>query len=119
MKESSPRNGCDLNGVSEASWLFWRIGDVGSKRSPVPVLTLPLRRFPADDDADVGDTSGNYFFNAIPENGFVGNRYQLLARCSDRAQTGALPPERISAICIYAFRQHLPECLSPGRGISE
>jgi len=24
---------------------------------------------------NVGDTSGNYFFNAIPENGFVGNRY--------------------------------------------
>jgi len=63
----------DLNGVSEASWLFWRIYVV-RKRSPVPVLTLPFAGFLADDDA-VGDTSGNYFFNAIPENGFVGNRY--------------------------------------------
>jgi len=32
-------------------------------------------RFWADDNANVGDTSGNYFFNAIPENGFVGNGY--------------------------------------------
>jgi len=72
------------------------------------------RRFPADDDA-VGDTSGNYFFNAIPENGFVGNRYQLFSPgVSDRAQTGALPPGELALsyvsmcsanICLSACRQ--------------